>query len=128
MTPEGDSYWSDCDRKIISHADPRQPVVASLLNAAYEKVRNNIRDWENVEVFFNTSQEAPETPTFGSLEYYFINHSTRQVFWIEDVKVDKLGIGPVTSTVQLSESFRSLCSRLSPNASLYNGVRIGVSP
>ncbi|KIO30646.1 hypothetical protein M407DRAFT_20361 [Tulasnella calospora MUT 4182] len=101
VTPEGDSYWCDCDRKIISHADPHQPVVANLINTAYEKIRNNIRDWDNVEVFFNTSQEAPETPTSGALEYYFINHSTRQVFWIEDVKAERLGIGPVTSPRQL---------------------------
>lgn len=58
VTPEGDSYWSDGDHKIASHANPRQPVVANLINTAYEKVRNNIRDWDDVEFFFNTSQEA----------------------------------------------------------------------
>ncbi|KIO23742.1 hypothetical protein M407DRAFT_26804 [Tulasnella calospora MUT 4182] len=103
-TPEGDSYWSDCDRKIVSHADPRKPVIANLIDVAYDDVRNNIQDRDDVEIFFNTSQEAPETPTSGALEYYVVNHPTRQVFWTEDVKVDKIGVGQFSSLAQLKSA------------------------
>lgn len=104
VTPEGDSYWSDGDRKIVSHADPRKPVVATLIDKAYENVRENIEDRQDVEIFFNTSQEAPETPTSGALEYYVVNHPTRQIFWTEDVKADKIGIGQVSSQAQLKSA------------------------
>lgn len=104
VTPEGDSYWSDGDRKIVSHADPRKPVVANLIDTAYENVRENIEDRQDVEIFFNTSQEAPETPTSGALEYYVVSHPTRQIFWTEDVKAEKIGIGQVSSPAQLKSA------------------------
>lgn len=80
-------------------------MVATLIDKAYENVRENIEDRQDVEIFFNTSQEAPETPTSGALEYYVVNHPTRQIFWTEDVKADKIGIGQVSSQAQLSELF-----------------------
>ncbi|KIO23255.1 hypothetical protein M407DRAFT_9505 [Tulasnella calospora MUT 4182] len=42
---------------------------------------------------FDTSQEAPETPISGALEYCVVKHPTRQVVWAEDFKVDKTSVG-----------------------------------
>ncbi|KAG9014191.1 hypothetical protein FRB90_005528 [Tulasnella sp. 427] len=103
-TPEGDSYWSDDQRKIITHIDPARSAIANSIRSAYEMVCNKIGDWEHLEVFFNLSRETPETPFGAALEYYLVNHATREIFWIEDVKTEKVGIGDVRSLEELKSA------------------------
>ncbi|KAG8942156.1 hypothetical protein FRC04_003846 [Tulasnella sp. 424] len=103
--PEGDLYWFDQPKRIITNLDPALSHWKLSVDAAYQQVveRRGTTGLPLSSELCLTSQQA------GSSEvgYYLVDHDKKVIYWPEEVDVRLLDLGPFESNVDLCEALTS---------------------
>ena len=83
---------------MVTEADIYQP-----------KILDKVTRWvQNIEDIVGDRRISAQVELLIHLEgkdcaYYFVDHSTRAQFWIEDIDTTDLGLSPIVSLSQLSQ-------------------------
>lgn len=105
--PEGDSYFVHDEKRIVTACDVRDPAISAWVLQASELLRRKLYDKSRdrlaqSEVFLEVviGQSAAK-----QVRYYWADHSTCSVFWLDDVAYGSLGLPALHSMGELSEFF-----------------------
>lgn len=100
--PEGKRYYSrDLAPRIIVEVD----LMDDAASAATDAWADLILGWAaELDLNFGPSVELFVDPEvdMGICDYYFVDHATRAVFWLEDAKTSELGMLPACSDQHMS--------------------------
>ncbi|KAG8949375.1 hypothetical protein FRC04_008610 [Tulasnella sp. 424] len=104
--PEGDIYYVDQSRRVITASDPGHPPWSRTLDGAYKQVvrllGRTTRLPASSELWLSSQQASPL-----EVGYYLVNHDERVIYWPEEVDVRRLGLGPFESNVDLRGAMAS---------------------
>ncbi|KAG9045804.1 hypothetical protein FS837_005633 [Tulasnella sp. UAMH 9824] len=104
--PEGDLYWFDQSRRLVTTSNPGGSPWSQALDIAYQQVMRLLGETTRLSL----SSEICLIPLQnGSSEvgYYIIDHDKRVIYWLEEVDVCHLGLGPFESGIDLREALKS---------------------
>jgi hypothetical protein len=110
--PEGQAYfYRHSHPRIVTEAHLyRSEVMAAILGFAKHIeeliLERNIVLEDSIELLLQIDEADLQ-----SCEYYFVDHATRAVFWLEEVSTEDFGISPAISTSHLSTSCFPLCEK-----------------
>ncbi|KAG9041241.1 hypothetical protein FS837_012520 [Tulasnella sp. UAMH 9824] len=110
--PEGDTYYYQPGRGLLTLLDPRQIGVTAAFGAATERISRRLKqasEASNVVVFCNM-HDTPATGSGAIKEYYIVNDDTRSILWTEDENVATELAGP--GGVRVVDRFESMDHRL----------------
>ncbi|KZV67872.1 hypothetical protein PENSPDRAFT_653691 [Peniophora sp. CONT] len=99
--PEGKRYYAlGVSPRIITEVDLMDDAMSEALNAWVAVIlewaaEQDLHFGPSVELFIE-----PELET-GICDYYFADHSSRAVFWLEDATTSELGLAPACSDAHL---------------------------
>lgn len=103
--PEGDQYFLHAHLHIVTYANVRVPSIRAMLTSAHSRLvelgRAQDPQIAEREVYI---QILTETPAPSQLEYYFIDSSAQQPFWVHGVRMQDLGLSGFETPDHLSES------------------------
>lgn len=95
--PEGDTYWYQTERGLLTCLDPRDARINDCLTKASEDILGLHSDRSNMEIFIDLDfSDLPQSSSVTVL-YYMIDHRSRQIFWNSDVNFIDIGITPCLS-------------------------------
>ncbi|TFK32373.1 hypothetical protein BDQ12DRAFT_692582 [Crucibulum laeve] len=90
--PDGKPYFRHPQRNIVTEADVRIEAnhealesVYSEIDAMRSKLQPDIQASDKAELYLTIGKNSSENT------YYFADHATQQVFWLQDVDISKLG-------------------------------------
>lgn len=108
VTPEGDTYFTDLVRRIVTPVDPRSSGAQNIFDATIKTLARlvDLTKLSNVEIFVNFSDGR------DAVEYYFVFHKEHLIAWAEDVDVAALGLMPFTASRGIGGSLYPSGSRL----------------
>ncbi|KIO23728.1 hypothetical protein M407DRAFT_77759, partial [Tulasnella calospora MUT 4182] len=102
--PEGDLYYNDASRRIITASDPALSTWSQAIDTAYRQIIRQIGGTLPLssELWLSLQQT-------GSLEvaYYLVDHDKRVIYWLEEADARNLGLGPFESDVDLRTALTS---------------------
>ncbi|KAG8975349.1 hypothetical protein FRC05_005908 [Tulasnella sp. 425] len=98
--PEGDLYWFDHSKRIITDVDPSQPPWRHRVDGAYQQVVRLLGGTAGLPL---SSELCLTSQQVGSLEvgYYLVDRDKRTIYWPEEVDIHRLGLGPFESNTDL---------------------------
>ncbi|KAG9044932.1 hypothetical protein FS837_007293, partial [Tulasnella sp. UAMH 9824] len=98
--PEGDLYFYDQSRCIITTSDPALSTWGQAIDAAYQQI---IRLLGGPTRLPSSSELCLSPQQTGSLEvgYYLVDHDKRVIYWLEETDARTLGLGPFESDADL---------------------------
>lgn len=98
--PEGDLYWFDQSRRLITTSNPGVSPWSQTLDIAYQQVMQLLGETTRLPL---SSELCLNPLQNGSSEvgYYLIDHDKRVIYWLEEVDVCHMGLGPFESGVDL---------------------------
>ena len=100
--PEGQPYYfRDCELKIVTEASINRSEVWDKLSEWINGVEGALRckgilPTESMELFLQPHED------WKSCGYYFANHATRSLFWLDQVSSELIGYDGNTSFSHLS--------------------------
>lgn len=84
--PDGKLYFRNLAWNAVTEVDIRDPVKLLELGAWYTDI-HNVRLSTNAELCANAELYLALDPLPG---YYFVDHGTQQIFWIEALPLDRI--------------------------------------
>ena len=98
--PEGQLYFTRVLPKFrvvvdLNVHDPSHEFIHSWVKQMEDFV--TLQDIQLPAGALELYLEPHEYEPYQSCSYYFVSHSSRKVFWLEEVSTDSLGIAPVVS-------------------------------
>ncbi|KAG8975346.1 hypothetical protein FRC05_005905 [Tulasnella sp. 425] len=104
--PEGDLYWFNGSKRILTNLDPALSHWKLRVDAAYQQVVELLGGTPDLPLSSELCLTAQQA---GSLEvgYYLVNRDKKVLYWPEEVDVHLLGIGPFESNVDLRGALTS---------------------
>jgi hypothetical protein len=101
--PEGDTYHYNDEKKIVTANDSRDPAALEMLlkafdilrRAAYEKIRDRL---PQAELFLHVNLKPDSS---ADIRYYFADHATCQLFWVDDVPLASIGLPAFGSEAEI---------------------------
>lgn len=104
--PEGDTYYFNEERRLVTANDPRDPSLLDVLIKCQEQLRKQLNEkakdrWVQCELWLDVTLGANADPT--DVRYYFVDHATWGLFWLDEVSLASLGFSPLDDA-EISES------------------------
>ncbi|KAG9044167.1 hypothetical protein FS837_008700 [Tulasnella sp. UAMH 9824] len=104
--PEGDIYYFDQSRRLVTPSDPRPTSRGRTLDLSYQQILERLGRSESLpassELFVTVQQNRP-----FEVEYYIVDHQERVIYWLEDLDAQSLGLGPFESDPDLRGALTS---------------------
>ncbi|KAG8991001.1 hypothetical protein FRB94_012935 [Tulasnella sp. JGI-2019a] len=104
---EGDTYFTHDDRKIVTANDPRDPFTQDILIRTHEQFKRSLTRDRAMQSELYLHISGTEQPDGVLVRYYFADHATCQLFWVDEVPLANLGL-------QAANSLGEIKSRLTP--------------
>ncbi|KIO22661.1 hypothetical protein M407DRAFT_27845 [Tulasnella calospora MUT 4182] len=95
--PEGDTYWYQPERGLLTSLDPRDPRINNCLSKAFDDILAQLPSRFDMEIFLDLDFSEPSQPASVTVFYYMVDHRNRQIFWASDVDFNAIGILPCQS-------------------------------
>lgn len=110
ITPEGDVYFWNSGLRIVTPTDVTIPDFHAQLIQGYETLKT-LLDTDgstllDYELYLNLSSK-------GTMDYYFVDRTGRQLFWLEPAFTCNLKLPPLEMSNILSSSFYTPATGLS---------------
>lgn len=83
--PEGDTYWYQSGKGLMTSLDPRDARVNDCLVRASDEILPVPSSQSDTEIFIDLDFSNPARVT---VLYYMVNHRSRQIFWKSDIDFD----------------------------------------
>lgn len=100
--PEGDTYFFDQSRRIITALDPRHSPWGRTIDTVYQKIVRLLGQTTSTklplssELWLSSQQNGPL-----EVGYYLADHEKKVIYWLEETDAQILGLGPFESDADL---------------------------